>query len=201
MQDTRILLKALLFKCMYYKSSWMKQDYSQIWAEEAAKPQMWLALLSARERTLWFQRQPQEVLKSTKWSFELASHYFNWGLTAIGHQRSWIPDQDTFSTLVWQNIITRKATPQCRRHLSLSFDPSVELNFSFLSCHAANLYCCKPTSLNTLQSQLQFSWFSKPHLQRPVLVKGCGLGSFSWPLSVMACDDKMPCSLNFRQVF
>lgn len=149
------------------------------------------------------------VSTSAPGSLEINQMVFRtcFSLFQLGPHHYWPPEELnpgsrlTFSTLVWQNIISRKAAPQCWRHLSLFFDPSVELNFSFLSCHAANLYCCKPTSLNTLQSQLQFSWFSKPHLQRPVLVKGCGLGSFSWPLSAMAWDDKMPCSLNFRQVF
>ena len=81
------------------------------------------------------------VSTSTPGSLEINQMVFRtcFSLFQLGPHRYWPPEELnpgsrlTFSTLVWQNIISRKATPQCRRHLSLFFDPSVELNFSFLS--------------------------------------------------------------------
>lgn len=140
----------------------MKQDYSQICGRRGCENLKCDWLFSVLpERTLWFQRQPCYSW-TTKWCFELASHYFNWGLSLLA-TRGAEPciKADIFSTLVWQNMNSRKATPPVSATFESLFRSQcwVEFQFSFLP--RCQFVLPKPTSLNTCKSQLQFSWFSK----------------------------------------
>ena len=158
----------------------MKQDFGQIWAEHAEETQLWLALDLPQKENI--EHCGLNVVPRKCWNQlnGFSNSFFIISTRARPH-RDWLLEEPssksglTFSTLAWQKIISGEATPQWPWHLSLrSFQsPHFGSNFSRLSCHAANLHHCKPSSLNSLKSKLQFSWFKSP-IESPELVKGCG---------------------------